>query len=167
MRAQVTLRDDGAWMLPLFLCRTTPARAGPAATTSRRVATSTDRGETWDIVEVPDSTGCVHMTLVPLGGAASPPSSAAGRPTSSTGPRATTAAEAGRCPSRPTFRTTTRRSSAIALRDGRVALLCNPVNAAQSEARRASLYDELGEGDDGRADPAGGVAAIWGVRARR
>ena len=52
---------------------------------------------------------------------------------------------------------------AIALRDGRVALLCNPVSAAQSAARRASLYDELGEGDDGRADPTGGVAAIWGV----
>ena len=52
---------------------------------------------------------------------------------------------------------------AIALRDGRVALLCNPVSAAQSAARRASLYDELGEGDDGRGEPEGGVAAIWGV----
>ena len=36
VRAQVTLRDDGAWMLPLFLCRTIPAHAGPAATTWRR-----------------------------------------------------------------------------------------------------------------------------------
>ena len=27
VRAQVTLRDDGAWMLPLFLCRTVPGRA--------------------------------------------------------------------------------------------------------------------------------------------
>ena len=24
VRAQVTIRDDGAWMLPLFLCRTAP-----------------------------------------------------------------------------------------------------------------------------------------------
>ena len=41
---------------------------------------------------------------------------------------------------------------AIALRDGRVALLCNPVNAEQSGARRESLYDELGEGDDQQAE---------------
>ena len=52
---------------------------------------------------------------------------------------------------------------ALALRDGRVALLCNPVNATQSAARRASLYDELGEADDARTDPTGGVPAIWGV----
>ncbi|SNR56891.1 hypothetical protein SAMN06265370_110142 [Puniceibacterium sediminis] len=39
-----------------------------------------------------------------------------------------------------------------------------PVNAAMSDARRASLYDELGE-DDTRpdADPAGGGLPVWGV----
>ena len=52
--------------------------------------------------------------------------------------------------------------AAIRLADGRIALLCNPVSAAQFSERRASLYDELGEDDD-RADPTGGVAAIWGV----
>jgi predicted neuraminidase len=52
--------------------------------------------------------------------------------------------------------------AAIRLLDGRVALLCNPVSAAEFSQRRASLYDELGEDDD-RADPTGGVEAIWGV----
>ena len=52
--------------------------------------------------------------------------------------------------------------AAIRLADGRIALLCNPISAAQSAARRASLYDELGEHDE-RADPAGGVEALWGV----
>ena len=31
------------------------------------LATSPDRGASWDLVEVPESTGCVHMTIVPLG----------------------------------------------------------------------------------------------------
>jgi predicted neuraminidase len=52
--------------------------------------------------------------------------------------------------------------AAIRLAEGRIALLCNPVSAAQFSERRASLYDELGEDDD-RADPTGGVEAIWGV----
>ena len=38
----------------------------------------------------------------------------------------------------------------------------HPISAAQSAERRASLYDELGE-NDARADPAGGVQALWGV----
>lgn len=51
----------------------------------------------------------------------------------------------------------------IRLDDGRVALLCNPVSAADSSARRESLYDELGEESDGRGDPTGGITPIWGV----
>ncbi len=54
--------------------------------------------------------------------------------------------------------------AAIRLRDGRIAMICNPVNALLSSDRRASLYDELGE-DDGRpdADPSGGCVPVWGV----
>lgn len=41
-------------------------------------------------------------------------------------------------------------------------MVCNPVSAAQSASRRASLYDELGEDDD-RPDAADGCNPIWGV----
>ena len=163
VRAQVTLRDDGAWMLPLFLCRTVPGARWTGSHDVAAVATSTDRGKTWDLVEVPESTGCVHMTLVPLGGTHI---AAFFRRRQADYVYRTESADGGRSWSVPEATDVPNNNSsivAIALADGRVALLCNPVNAAQSEARRESLYDELGEGDDGRGDPAGGVPAIWGV----
>jgi predicted neuraminidase len=163
IRAQVTLRDDGAWMLPLFLCRTSPGARWTGSHDVAALATSTDRGHTWKVVEVPGSTGCVHMTLVPLGGARI---AAFFRRRQADFVYRTESADGGRTWSVPEATDVPNNNSsiaAIALGDGQVALLCNPINAAQSEARRASLYDELGEVDDGRADPSGGVPAIWGV----
>ncbi|MFT3973362.1 MAG: exo-alpha-sialidase [Amaricoccus sp.] len=163
VRAQVTLRDDGAWMLPLFLCRTSPGARWTGSHDVAAVATSTDAGAAWELVEVPQSTGCVHMTLVPLGGGRI---AAFFRRRQADFVYRSESVDGGRSWSVPEPTDVPNNNSsiaAIALADGRVALLCNPVSAAQSGARRESLYDELGEGDDGRADPAGGVPAIWGV----
>lgn len=163
VRAQVTLRDDGAWMLPLFLCRTVPGARWTGSHDVAAVATSLDKGETWDVTEVPGSMGCVHMTLVPLD---SGRIAAFFRRRQADFVYRTESADGGRNWSVPEPTDVPNNNSsivAIALRDGRVALLCNPVSAAESSARRESLYDELGEEDDGRADPSGGIAAIWGV----
>lgn len=163
VRAQVTIRDDGAWMLPLFLCRTVQGARWTGSHDVAAVATSPDRGESWDLVEVPGSTGCVHMTMVPLGQGRI---AAFFRRRQADFVYRTESTDGGRSWSVPEPTDVPNNNSsivAIALRDGRVALLCNPISAAQSPARRESLYDELGEGDDGRADPAGGVPAIWGV----
>lgn len=163
VRAPVLLRDDGAWMLPLFLCRTVPGARWTGSHDVAALATSSDRGATWELVEVPASTGCVHMTLVPLGG---PRIAAFFRRRQADFVHRAESDDGGRTWSAPEPTDVPNNNSsiaAVALRDGRVALLCNPTNAAQSPERRASLYDELGEGDDGRADPEGGVAAIWGV----
>lgn len=163
VRAQVTLRDDGAWMLPLFLCRTVAGARWTGSHDVAALATSTDRGESWEVTEVPGSTGCVHMTLVPLGDGRI---AAFFRRRQADFVYRTESADGGRTWSVPEATDVPNNNSsivAIALRDGRVALLCNPVGATDSGERRASLYDELGEGDDGRGDPTGGVAAIWGV----
>ena len=163
VRAQVMLRDDGAWMLPLFLCRTIAGARWTGSHDVAALATSTDRGTSWALVEVPESTGCVHMTLVPLGDRRI---AAFFRRRQADFVYRTESGDGGRTWSVPAATDVPNNNSsivAIALRDGRVALLCNPINAAQSEARRVSLYDELGEGDDGRADPIGGAAATWGV----
>ena len=131
------------------------------------MATSTDRGETWELVEVPESTGCVHMTLVPLGGARI---AAFFRRRQADFVYRTESADGGRTWSVPEATDVPNNNSsivAIALADGRVALLCNPVNAAQSEARRESLYDELGEADDGRGDPPAASRRSGACRARR
>ncbi len=163
VRAQVTLRDDGAWMLPLFLCRTSPGARWTGSHDVAAVATSSDRGATWEVVEVPGSTGCVHMTLVPLGEGRI---AAFYRRRQADFVYRTESGDGGRTwavPAATDVPNNNASIAAVALDDGRVALLCNPVGAADSAARRASLYDELGEGDDGRGDPTGGVPAIWGV----
>ena len=163
VRAAVTLREDGAWMLPLFLCRTQPGARWTGSHDVAAVATSADRGETWDLVEVPDSMGCVHMTPIALSDGRI---AAFFRRRQADFVYRSESRDGGRSWSAPEPTDVPNNNSSIAavrLRDGRVALLCNPVSAADSAARRASLYDELGEADDGRGDPAGGVAAVWGV----
>jgi predicted neuraminidase len=163
VRAPVVIRDDGAWMLPLFLCKVRPGARWTGSHDTAAIAVSTDRGQRWTLVDVPDSTGCVHMTIVPLEAGRMAaffrrrPADFVYRTESRDGGRTWSSPEPTDVPNN--------NSSIVALRlaDGRVALLCNPVSAAESAARRASLYDELGEEDDGRADPAGGVEAIWGV----
>ena len=162
VRARVVVRDDGAWLLPLFLCKGRPGVRWTGSHDTAAVAVSSDRGATWSLTDVPESTGCVHMTIVPLDERRMV---AFFRRRQADFVYRTESADGGRNWSAPAPTDVPNNNSSIAairLADGRIALLCNPVSAAQSSERRASLYDELGEDDD-RADPTGGVPAIWGV----
>jgi len=163
VRGSVVVRDDGAWMLPLFLCKVVPGARWTGSHDTAALAVSEDHGASWSLIDVPGSTGCVHMTIVPLGGAKM---AAFFRRRQSDFVYRTESGDGGRNWSVPEPTDVPNNNSsivAIRLDDGRIALLCNPVSAADSAARRESLYDELGEEDDGRGDPTGGVTAIWGV----
>lgn len=163
VRGSVIVRDDGAWMLPLFLCKTVPGTRWTGGHDTAALAVSEDKGATWSLIDVPESTGCVHMTIVPLGGSGM---AAFFRRRQSDFVYRTESGDGGRNWSAPRPTDVPNNNSsivAIRLHDGRVALLCNPVSAADSAARRGSLYDELGEEDDGRGEPTGGEPAIWGV----
>ncbi|MGI9524774.1 MAG: sialidase family protein [Hyphomicrobiaceae bacterium] len=163
IRGPVHVRGDGAWLLPLFRC---VARAGQRWTGSHDKAVSAisgDGGVTWREVEVPRSIGCVHMTLVELqdGRLAAyfrrRQADFVHRSESSDGGESWSVPVALDVPNNNSS------ISAIRLRDGRVALACNPVNAVMHpESRRASLYDELGAGDD-RPNATGGCNPVWGV----
>lgn len=163
VRGAVVVRDDGAWMLPLFRCRVQPGARWTGSHDTAAVAVSEDQGASWALTEVPGSTGCVHMTIVPLEGDRM---AAFYRRRQADFVYRSESGDGGRSWSVPQATDVSNNNSSIAalrLRDRRVALLCNPVSAAEASERRASLYDELGEEDDGRGDPTGGVAAIWGV----
>lgn len=163
IRGAIHVRDDGAWLLPLFRCVPQPGARWTGSHDTAAVAISADAGETWREVEVPASIGCVHMTLVPVveGRIAAfyrrRQADFVHRSESDDGGETWSAPEPTDVPNNNSSIGATR------LRDGRVALVCNPVNAAMHpDARRASLYDELGD-EDTRPNAEGGCEPIWGV----
>ena len=163
VRAPVHVREDGAWLLPLFRCVSTAGARWTGANDTAALAISADAGETWREVEVPGSTGCVHMTLLPIGGGRLAAfyrrrqADRVFRSESADGGESWSAPEPTDVPNNNSS------ISAIRLLDGRVALACNPTNAERHpQARRGSLYDELGEGD-ARPGATGACVPIWGV----
>jgi predicted neuraminidase len=164
VRAPLVVRDDGAWLLPIFRCVQRPGQKWNGSHDTAAVGISLDGGQTWQLDELAQSTGCVHMSPVPLGAGHY---AAFFRRRQADFVYRTESSDGGRSWSVPAASDVPNNNSSIAairLRDGRIAMIGNPVNAAQSTDRRASLYDELGE-DDGRpdADPSGGCVPIWGV----
>ena len=163
IRAPIIVRGDGAWLLPLFRCIPRPGQRWTGSHDTAALAISDDAGVTWREIEVPASVGCVHMTIVPLGGdryAAFFRRRQADfvyRTESSDGGESWSVPEATDVPNNNSS------ISVIRLSDGRIAMACNPTNAEQHpEARRASLYDELGDTDE-RPNATGGCNPIWGV----
>lgn len=163
IRGPIHVRDDGAWLLPLFRCVPRPGERWTGSHDTAALAISGDAGITWREVEVPNSIGCVHMTLVPLG---KNRIAAFFRRRQSDFVHRSESMDGGESWSAPLptdIPNNNSSISAIRLADGRVAIACNPANAAMyPEARRASLYDELGEGD-ARPNAQGGCNPIWGV----
>ncbi|SEM92486.1 Predicted neuraminidase (sialidase) [Loktanella fryxellensis] len=162
IRARPVVRDDGAWLLPLFCCNARPGIRWTGAFDTAAIATSTDDGATWVVTQVPDSPGAVHMTPVAL-----PDGQMAAfyRRRQADWVHRSDSADGGRTWSAPAPTDVPNNNSSIAvatLPGGIVALVCNPVSAAMSASRRASLYDELDEGDD-RAEATDGCQPIWGV----
>jgi predicted neuraminidase len=164
VRAGMVVRDDGAWLLPIFRCVQRPNQKWNGSHDTATVAVSTDGGLTWRLDDIEQSTGCVHLGPVRLD---SGRYAAFFRRRQADFIYRTESRDGGRTWSVPAPTDVPNNNSSIAatrLNDGRIAIICNPVNAALSSERRASLYDELGEADDRPdADPTGGCIPVWGV----
>ncbi|WP_445682390.1 sialidase family protein [Radicibacter daui] len=164
IRAPLVVREDGAWLLPIFRCVPRPGQRWNGSHDIAAVGVSRDGGRSWSLEPVPDSTGSVHMSPVTLGNGRY---AAFYRRRQADFVHRSESTDGGRSWSAPAATDIPNNNSSIAairLNDGRVAVLCNPASAATSASRRQSLYDELGE-EDGRpdADPEGGCSPIWGV----
>lgn len=163
IRAPIRVREDGAWLMGLFRCVSRPGERWTGADDTAALAISQDAGRTWHEVDVPGSAGCVHMTPVSTksGGYA-----AFFRRRQADFVHRTESTDGGENWSVPVATDVPNNNSSISvirLADGRLAMACNPTNAAaHPEARRASLYDELGDSDD-RPNATGGCKPIWGV----
>ena len=163
VRASLRVLEGGRWLLPLFRCVSRPGQKWTGSHDVAAYALSDDNGKTWIHREVAESVGAVHMCPVALDDMMVAfyrrrQADQVHRSVSRDGGLSWSAPEPTDVPNNNSS------VAAVRLQDGAVALICNPVNAAMSDARRASLYDELGE-DDARpdADPTGGCIPIWGV----
>ncbi|MCJ8141094.1 sialidase family protein [Falsirhodobacter halotolerans] len=162
VRGNVMLREDGAWLLPIFRCIPRPGQKWTGSHDDAAMGVSVDGGQNWTLEPVPDSIGCVHMG--PVAGA---PMTAFYRRRQADHVFRSESGDGGRTWTAPQATDLPNNNSSIAatrVADGRIAVICNLSSAATSADRRASLYDELGEEDDRPdADPTGGCVPIWGV----
>ena len=175
VRQPPLVTPDGRWLLGVFNCARVPGErwAGDADTSS--VHASDDGGATWTETPVPGSLGCVHLNPVPL-----PDGSllALYRSRWADFVHASWSTDGGRSFSVPVPLDVPNNNSsiqAVALADGRVAMVYNHASALDATERRVSLYDEIddeGLADDAAprvlSDPAatvgaGGRRAFWGA----
>jgi predicted neuraminidase len=172
VRQPIVVLPTGRWLLPIFHCVTVPGRRWVGDADTSAVMISDDAGATWREVAVPESTGCVHMSVVPVGD----------RLTAFFRSRWADAVyqswsdddgETWTAPAPTELPNNNSSIQATALSDGRLAMVLNPVRAGVDTPRRLSLYDEID--DEGLADtqsqveeaPAedesGGQRAVWGT----
>lgn len=171
VRQPIIVNAAGDWLLPVFLCRSLPGQRWTGDFDTAGVLVSEDDGKSWSLTEVPDSQGAVHMNIVPRGD---------GRMTAFFRNRYAEqilhswSEDDGRnwSPPQPTSLPNNNSSiQAVDLKNGSIAIVYNHSNAADSDQRRLSLYDEIeGESEQEKdqdaapaADVYDGPRAIWGV----
>ena len=156
VRQPVVVLPTGRWLLPVFHCVTVPGERWVGDADTSAVMVSDDSGATWREVPVPDSTGCVHMNVVPV----------ADRLTAFYRSRWADAVyqnwsdddgETWTAPAPTELPNNNSSIQATALADGRLAMVLNPTRAEAGTARRLSLYDEID--DAGLAETQGVVDA--------
>jgi len=139
VRAPVIVRADGAWLLPIFRCIPRPEQKWNGSHDTAAVGISHDAGATWVLEELPQSIGCVHMSPAALGGSRM---AAFFRRRQADVVYRTESSDQGltwSIPAPTDLPNNNSSSAAITLNDGRIAIICNPVNAAASPDRRTSL----------------------------
>jgi predicted neuraminidase len=162
VRQPLRLGPAGEWLLPGFRCVTPVAGRWTGDIDSAAMLVSRDQGQTWQAIEVPDSLGAVHMNPVPALSGVMP---AFYRDRYAQWVKRSLSTDGGLTWSAPQPTDEPNNNSSVQatrLADGRIAMVLNPISAAQSDARRASLYDEI-EGEAEVRMVTEGPKAIWGV----
>ncbi|MFD1971483.1 sialidase family protein [Trinickia caryophylli] len=166
VRQPIVVAPDGAWLCPAFLCRTRPGERWSGNDDISVVMRSTDQGMSWKEHEVPQSVGCVHMSIQPLAGGSLV---ALFRSRWADHLYLSRSADgvAWDAPQPLALPNNNASIQCAALANGDLALVFNHSSAKDSTERRASLYDEIedDEADGTVADqaPSARGTAFWGA----
>ncbi len=158
VRQPLHIGPAGEWLMPGYRCLALPGERWTGAGDRAVMLVSADHGATWRAHDVPDSLGAVHMSPIAAAGG---PMVAFYRNRFATTVLRSLSHDGGLTWSKPEPTPLPNNNAsiqAIRRQDGRIAMVLNPINAAMSPERRASLYDEI----EGGA-PSGTGGAIWGV----
>ncbi|RZM02201.1 MAG: glycosyl hydrolase [Variovorax sp.] len=170
VRQPPVVTASGRWLLPIYYCRTRAGEKWSGNHDVSAVKISDDRGRSWREVPVPESTGCVHMSIAP---SADGTLLALYRSRWADAIHASRSDDDGETWSAPVPTELPNNNSSIqvtALANGDLALIFNASSAADATERRESLYDEIE--DENRHDDASNVlteapaverAAFWGA----
>jgi len=165
IRQPITVLENGNWLLPVFYCRTKLGEKWVGNDDISAVKISSDQGKTWRDVEVPQSLGCVHMNIMALPN---------GRLIALFRSRwadniyfshSDDSGESWSAPEPTELPNNNSSIQATMLASGELALVFNQMSAAGAPERRASLYDEIDDGDSSRKEPevTHGRTAFWGA----
>jgi len=165
IRQPIVVLENGNWLLPVFYCRTQPGEKWVGNDDVSAVKISSDSGKSWRDVAVPGSLGCVHMNITALPGGTLV---ALYRSRWADHIYYSQSEDGGESWSQPEPTALPNNNSSIqvtTLQDGTLALVFNNMSAAGAKERRASLYDEIDDGDDSRKEPPprAGRSAFWGA----
>jgi predicted neuraminidase len=164
VRQPIVVNRRGEWLLPLFRCVGVPGERWTGSSDFASVLVSGDEGRSWSMHDVPESTGAVHMNIVPLDGDAMV---AFYRHRFAEHVLRSHSSDGGRTWSSPAPTGLPNNNSSIQaarLADGRIAMVYNHASASTSAERRLSLYDEIeGEGEATPVAPTSRRRAVWGV----
>lgn len=143
VRQPIHIHTDGSWLLPSYECRVAAGKKWDGSLDESAVLRSTDQGKTWQTIPVPNSLGCVHMSIV---------SASDGgllgffRSRWADHIYVTKSKDDGLSWTQPVKTDLPNNNSsiqALRLTDGRLAMIFNESSAANATERRESLYDEL------------------------
>ncbi|NIF21234.1 sialidase family protein [Candidatus Pantoea multigeneris] len=168
IRQPVVVLPNGNWLLPVFYCTINPGEKWVGNHDTSAVKISSDKGQSWRDVAVPDSLGCVHMNITLL---ADGSLLALYRSRWADHIYQSRSQDGGESWSAPQPLNLPNNNSSIqvtTLRNGHLALVFNAMSAADATERRLSLYDEIEDEEDEVAvaiEPVvhTGRTAFWGA----
>jgi predicted neuraminidase len=165
MRQPMVVLENGDWLLPIWVCVTTPGRKWVGDEDYSAVKISSDGGKTWTEHAVPDSKGCVHMSVLDMKDGTLIAFYRSRWADNVYVSRSTDLGRTWTAPEPTELPNNNSSIQAVRLANGHVAMVLNESSAADAKERRLSLYDDL-EDEDGmpEAPPPEGVrSTFWGV----